>query len=311
MEDITENISKKSYIKTPIFANSFSDCFSDDDEIVIQEKLDGSNAGIQYEEINNSLISFSRKGFVNEKSKLFGFYNYVKQMDVIFFKKYKEYIFFGEWNLNHIIKYEDEYIKDFYCFDIYDTVNKNYLLQKYVRKICEEGKIKMVPLFYEGKFISFEHIDSFIGKTEFGKNKGEGIVVKNQTNMLKENFKRPFNFKFVTEEFLEKTKSRIRKPLSLEKLAIKQYKNDLAETIITKVRVEKNIYKMIENDIIPLDWNKEHMKTIAKELPRIIYHDCEEEENDIFVEVGEYFGKLCAMKSMKIVNEILKERIGL
>ena len=49
------------------------------------------------------------------------------------------------------------------------------------------------------------------------------------------------------------------------------------------------------------------MGIIAKNLPRVIYHDCEKEANDIVNEIPN-FGRICNQITMKIVRELLDKQ---
>jgi len=164
----------KGFIDIQRFQTKHADCFEKGDIISVQEKLDGSCSSIQHDNEENKLMCFSRRKTLSPTETLMGFYEYVQKLDMDIFKKYSTYRLFGEWNLSHLVKYAQEEIKKFHCFDIYDTMNKVWLPQDIVKAICKEGNIQMVPIFYEGEFISWDHIQEFIGKTQFGLNKGEG-----------------------------------------------------------------------------------------------------------------------------------------
>jgi len=300
-------LNHKKFIDIQRFQTKYADCFEKGDIISVQEKLDGSCSSIEYDSEDNKLMCFSRRKILSPTETLMGFYEYVQKLDMEIFKKYSTYRLFGEWNLSHLVKYAQEEIKKFHCFDIYDTVNKVWLPQDIVKAICKEGNIQMVPVFYEGEFISWDHIQEFIGKTQFGLNNGEGIILKNQTKLNNPNERMPFVVKLVATEFQEVMKSKVREPLSADEIARREYLSDLTASIVTENRVEKNLYKMIAENVLPEDWDETSMSLIAKELPRIIYHDCVKEENEI-VEKIEGFGKLCASHTMQIVRKILQNR---
>lgn len=300
-------LSHKSFIDIKAFQIKFSDCFEAGDIISIQEKLDGSNSSIQYDPETDSLMCFSRKMILNPMNTLNGFYEYVQKLDKTIFKKYPNFRLFGEWSLKHLIRYEESQIKKFHCFDIYDTENKQWQSRDVVKNICAEANIQMIPELYYGEFISWEHVQSFIGKTVFGLSTGEGIVLKNQTKLNNPNEKKPFVVKLVATEYLETAQRKIREPINPDELAKREYLYELASTIVTENRVEKSIYKMIMNDELPSDWDETHMGFIAKELPRIIYNDCIKEENET-VEKIEGFGKLCASIVMQIVRKLLASK---
>lgn len=63
------------------------------DHIVIQEKVDGSNAAIAYDSDTGKLVAFSRNQELNEVNTLNGFYNWVQTLNSDEFKKYPSYVF--------------------------------------------------------------------------------------------------------------------------------------------------------------------------------------------------------------------------
>ena len=49
---------------------------------------------------------------------------------------------------------------------------------------------------------------------------------------------------------------------------------------------------MVDENIIPVDWNESNMGVIAKNINSLVYYDCVKEEKEIVDNVGETFGKL-------------------
>ena len=75
--------------------------------LVVQEKLDGSNASFTVD--NGELQCFSRRKKLNQNETLNGFYGWVHeniQEDVFDFLE--DYIIFGEWLVKHKIQYKEE-----------------------------------------------------------------------------------------------------------------------------------------------------------------------------------------------------------
>lgn len=61
--------------------------FNKGDLIYIEEKIDGSNAAIRYDEITNSIVAQSRKQILTPTNNLRGFYEYTQRLDVNKIKK--------------------------------------------------------------------------------------------------------------------------------------------------------------------------------------------------------------------------------
>ena len=301
-------LSHKKYIDIQAFQTKYAEAFNVGDDIQITEKVDGSNAFITYDKELDSLICGSRKNLLNPSLTLDNFYEFVKKLDKEPFKKYEGYYIYGEWNLKHLIKYPVEKIKDFWAFDVYDINNEKWMPQDFSQKMAEDCGLKYVPIFYRGPFISWEHIQTFIGRSDMGAEQGEGIVIKNQSNLNNPSSRKPFVVKLVCSQYKERMNKPPKEPLSPDELAKREYEYKLAESIITPARVEKNLYKLItEDNLIPRDWDSSHMGIIAKNLPRVIYHDCEKEANDIVDEIPN-FGKICNQITMKIVRELLDKQ---
>lgn len=301
----------KKYIDIQAFQMKFADGFNTDDIISITEKIDGSNASYQYNIKTEEVDCFSRKNNLTPDLTLMGFYEYCRKLPqetVDFLRSNPTLRVFGEWNLKHIIKYQLEQIKTFHCFDIYDTVNQSWLPWLTVKTMCKEAKIDIVPEFYYGNFISWEHILSFVGKTEFGLDTGEGVVVKNQTRLNDPNNRLPFVTKLVAADFKERMERPAKEPISPEELEKRNKNRALAETIVTYPRVEKNLYKLItEDNLVPEGWEATDMPVIARNLPSAVYRDCVKEANDVVVEI-ENFGKICNQITMEYVKKMLKEK---
>lgn len=300
-------LNHKNYIDIPRLKEMYASAFHTGDIIQITEKLDGSNASVQYDVDSNSICAYSRKLPLDFKNNLSGFYEFTQNMNVEFLKKYSDYRFFGEWNLKHLVKYPENKIKNFYCFDIYDTKNGKWMEQDFVKRVCNEGGISLVPEFYFGEFISWEHIMEFVGKTSFGLEHGEGVVVKNQSNLNNPNSKAPFVVKIVGEKYQEVSEHKERKPVSPEELAKREYQMKLAESIVTKNRVEKILYKMVMDGELRQDWDEQDMKNIARAIPSKVYKDCQKEEPETVSQI-ENFGKMCSSVAMKYCREILNNR---
>ena len=299
-------IKHKNYIDINRFQLKYSECFKVGDDIVIQEKIDGANSSFEFDDESNSIKCFSRKNELSFNNTLRGFWNWGQKLNLDYHCCKNERIF-GEWLVSHTVPYPQDKYSEFYCFDIYDTEKCEWKNQDNVKAYCDVSGIKYVPTFYKGKFISWEHCMSFVGETEMGGAYGEGIVIKNMTRLNDPNNYLPFVIKIVGEKFNEKAERKTRY-VDPKQIAIKELALEIASTIITKPRVVKLLHKMIDDDIIPVDWDSKDMGIIAKNISTLVYNDCIKEENEVVEEVGETFGKLCNSISMCIIKDLLKEQ---
>lgn len=299
---------QKKYLDIERLKEKYMSAFNKGEHIVIQEKLDGANSAICYDAETGSLVAFSRRNELNQNNTLQGFYDFVQTLDasIVSAALTSRYILFGEWLVKHTIRYPEDKMKQFYVFDVYDTETEQYMPWDFTKQIAEFIGLKTVPLFYDGPFISWEHIYSFVGKTEMGgEPTGEGVVIKSQDRLDNKFSGTPEYVKIVAKEFSEVHQSKPQKEIDPEKLAAKQAAEDLAATIVTARRVEKSIQKLVEDGIVPEDWDEKSLGVIAKHLPRAVYNDCVKEEPETVAQI-ENFGKICGSLTMKLAREAVK-----
>lgn len=298
---------RKSFMDIQRLKEGFADDFRPGDEIVIQEKFDGSNASFRYDVETGKLVAFSRRQTLNPlDNTLSGFYNYIQSLNADEFKDYPDYVVFGEWSgARNAIIYYPECTKKWYVFDIYDVNEQVYLQQSEVKKFAEEHGLDYINTYYVRPFISWDHVMSFMGTSAYGDIQ-EGIIVKNQTKLNDPNTRLPFVVKIVGEKFHEiKKTNHAKKVVDPKKLQERAAAQELTESIVTRRRVEKELYKMRDDGIIPADWCEKDMKTVARELPSRIYQDCIKEEPETVTEIGQFFGKFCSSTAMKYARNII------
>lgn len=295
------------YIDIERLKDKYAGAFTPGEHIVCQEKIDGSNAGIAVDEDGN-LVAFSRRRQLDESNTLRGFWNYVQSLDRKMIANVigRRYIIFGEWLVKNAISYDASVMNKFYVFDIWDIVKGEYTPWSFTKLIADNLGFKTVPLFYDGEFTSWEDIYSYIGKTKMKATPcGEGVVVKSQDRLDNKFSGTPAYVKIVSKEFSEVHSSKPQKEIDPEKLAAKKAAEELATTIVTKRRIEKEIFKLIEDNIIPEDWDEKSLGIIAKNLPRAVYNDCVKEEPETVSQI-EDFGKICGSLTMKLAREMIK-----
>jgi len=297
----------KKYKDIERLKDKYAPAFKVGEHITITEKIDGANASIVVNE-DGTLTACSRRNELNQNNTLQGFYDFVQTLDasIVSAALTSRYILFGEWLVKHTIRYPEDKMKQFYVFDVYDTETEQYMPWDFTKQIAEFIGLKTVPLFYDGPFISWEHIYSFVGKTEMGgEPTGEGVVIKSQDRLDNKFSGTPEYVKIVAKEFSEVHQSKPQKEIDPAKVAAKQAAEDLAATIVTARRVEKAIQKLVEDGIVPEDWDEKSLGVIAKHLPRAVYNDCVKEEPETVAQI-ENFGKICGSLTMKLAREAVK-----
>ena len=298
----------KRYVDIQRLKDKYAMAFKEGEHIVCQEKLDGSNGQILFDAETGTLKAFSRRNELNQNNTLQGFYDFVQALDasIVSAALTSRYILFGEWVVKHTIRYPEDKMKQFYVFDVYDTETEQYIPWDFTKQIAEFIGLKTVPLFYDGPFISWEHIYSFVGKTEMGgEPTGEGVVIKSQDRLDNKSSRTPAYVKIVAKEFSEVHQSKPQKEIDPEKLAKKQADEVLAATIVTQRRVEKTLEKLIDDTLLKPDWDEHDLGYLAKTAPKLVYEDCRKKEEPEIVNAIENFGKICAKLTMAYIRNIL------
>lgn len=279
------------------------------DYITITEKMDGANASFRLDETNPLGVScYSRNQPLNSENTLGGFYNWIIDNIVpIKDKLNPNYIYYGEWMNPHKVKYKEEVYKNFYMFSIWDLSQEinQYVSDEIVKKEANKLSIKTVDYFYEGEFVSLEHLMNFIGKSNktLEPNTGEGIVIKNVSYFNK--YGRQCFVKLVSDAFKEVKKQRVTKS---SKEMPKGYLELMS--VLTKARIDKILYKIVDEGIISDDdICIENMGNLLKIINNLTYEDILKEESDI---IGKFdqkeIRKMIGKKLPLIIKEILKER---
>lgn len=277
--------------------------------LVVQEKLDGSNASFTIGE-NHLIEAFSRKTKLNwQKNTLNGFLGWVEDFvnnnqSVELYELLEDNIIFGEWLVKHKVQYKPEAYRQFYVFDIYNKETGVYLDPMETQRLAEKFGLKTVKYFVKFepshfKSMSAKEIDNeireYIGKSDLTEDglHGEGIVVKI-------NFNRHENYpcyKIVTDTFKEFSKRKMNNE--------RKSNNSVADYAITKARMEKQIFKAIdENKLTKEDLVIENFGKIIKEVGQNFVDDIFEEEMEQMKKVIE---KQIKKKMPVLLREILME----
>ncbi|WWT40232.1 hypothetical protein [Staphylococcus phage PT1-4] len=271
--------------------------------LVVQEKLDGSNASFTVE--NGELQCFSRRKMLNEKETLNGFYGWVHEnIHEYLFDFLENYIIFGEWLVKHKIQYKEECYKEFYVFDIYDKEKEVYLSLKNMHRIASYLELKTVKTLliaepsYHLNTLTPQNIQDLVGKSDMTvkPDTGEGIVIK----YLDGKSEHEDYYKVVSNEFKE---------FNRQKMKTEIKNNDsVADYAITRARMEKMIFRAIEEDRLKEeDLELQNFSLVMKEVGQNFVDDIMEEEKDNMIKIIE---KQIKKKMPHMLREILEEKDG-
>lgn len=264
-----------------------------DVEIVIQEKLDGSNASFKV--VNGEILAFSRNTQLDENNNLRGFYEWTRTLNPE--QLLEGVTYFGEWLVKHKLDYGDN-MNQFYLFDVFNEHTLEYSSFSMVEDESKRLGLNLVPVFYVGKSLPFEEIEKFAGQSKLAE-KGEGVVVKNYN--YKNKYESQVFTKIVTKEFQEKNGVKNPKSVTAKKDSLDQF----LDTYMTKARVEKIIYKMVDEQVLNEDYAIEDMGSILKNGGSRVYDDLIKEELDSLLKMLR--GKI-GKRLPLTVKEILSEQ---
>jgi intein/homing endonuclease len=264
-----------------------------------------SNSSFILDETNiDGVTCYSRNTVLGVGDTLRGFSNWVKENIIpIKDKLNPNYRYFGEWLVSHKVKYKPECYSKFYLFSIFDETLGKYLSDEVVQAEANKLNILTVPYLYKGQFISFEHLMSFVGKSNMSlvPDEGEGIVVKNIN--YKDNYGNQMFVKLVSERFAEI------QPQKLPKNPNGDILIPIVKSVLTKARVDKNILKLVDEGLLVADYSIQNMGDILKALGNRLYEDIMKEESELFEGFEENHIKRIVGKNIpNVVKEVLKEQ---
>lgn len=277
--------------------------FKPGDIISITEKIDGANSCIAYDTETGNLAAFSRKQELTYDNNLSGFWNYAQLLDKKPFADHSSWRVFGEWGVKNKIIYDDRFKKKWIVYSIFDTAAERWLPQDTVKEWCKSYGFEYIHELYYGEFISWDHCRQFCHSPAYG-DRQEGIVIRNITRLNDPNSREPFILKIVNDDFKESMKTR-EKVIDPEVENAKAEAQKIIEAIITKNRIEKELFKMRDEGILPDKIQPSDMRIVAQNLPKRIYDDCMKEERELVLAAGEYFGKMASGYTMRLAKEII------
>ena len=275
------------------------------DIIQVTEKIDGANSSIVFDGNEKVLNAFSRKEVLTPQNTLRGFYEYTRELNIGKIAAFANKVIFGEWLVPHAVRYDKSAYMQWYVYDIWDIQTQQWMPQSFVQSVCKTCKLNYVHVLYEGPFISWDHIKELAqGKSAYGAEKMEGVVVKNLTRLNDSTIRSPKYLKYINDTFAETKKHPFRE-VDPEKEAAKTVAQELMETICTQERVRKEIFKCIDEGLLTPPFDHKSVAEIAKIVPKRVYQDLIKEESVILQQCGEFAGKISGSMSMQHIKALL------
>lgn len=284
------------------FEDKFFYMIEKGDDVVIQEKLDGSNTHLNVSD--GAFRCYGNNYILNEKNHLQGYWYWCKDHFEQVPEKYFGLDIYGEWLVPHHCEYPADKYGEFYVFDVME--DGQYWEQDKVEKLAAECKFEYAPVLFRGKFESWKHVMSFVGTTKMGGKKGEGVVVKNQSTL--NSTREQFYVKIVDVEYQETNRSRkVIKTVNMDHIFKLEENLRMTESIVTLPRVRKIIFKLIDTKELPGNWKELNAADVIKVVKSYVIRDCMKEEKETVDKIGNAFGKFCNDSVLKIVKQLQEE----
>lgn len=270
-------------------------------------KLDGANTSIWLHEDGTLHYGSRNNDITNSGNTLRGFGEFVyanKTIFMNFFSLYPNYILYGEWLVTHTIKYPEDKLNKWYCYDVFgmkenDEEGSRWIpFADWIDKFLSAGFPKEWALYPIQNVRTVDEAKELMEKVckedkPFGGEPfEEGIVVKNYKYMDRYHGEQ---VKFKVEKEISHT------PKNKEGKSFKPENIQLSDNLISKyctdVIMEKNYQKLIDK----IDGKTPRMNDFGNYIkissPDII-KDIDTDENDCVSirneEVRKHFGKSLA-----------------
>lgn len=274
-----------------------------DYEIVVQEKIDGANISIFWQD--GEVRCGTRNRILPKDESFNGFQEAVRANDLIeaFLKRNQDCILYGEWLVKHTVTYPDEAYRKIYLFDVLNRDTGGWLDQENVEQLAKDLGLEYPHIFLRGK-VDADTIKEFVGKSAIAP-AGEGVVLKSTHFVNK--FGDHCYAKVVTEKFKESNAivfggNNKHSETYWEMYVVNKY--------CTVARVQKVMQKLQSETERRLDM--EHTSQIAGTC----YHDLITEEAwEIVKKVPKLdfnnLKRLCHRKFIQIYHDILNNSLSI
>lgn len=264
-----------------------------EDDIVIQEKIDGANFRFMY--VRGRFVFGSRTQGLDgctEDNKSWGrCIGYIKRL----FKKRNglaKYIFYGECCIRHSTPYDYTTMPPYLGFDVFDLDKQKYLNWKDAKKMFESLGLYFVPVKKEVKAKNLQsYTDKDVPKSEYYDGQAEGVVFKNYDKQI--------FAKYVTQ----KHKEECTKVFGGSKKWATNDTDKFVAIYCTNPRIDKKIFELMHEGF-------ELEMPLMKHLPTRVFEDIREEHyKDIMsrnykIDVGQ-FRKAIAKRCLSVLKQTI------
>lgn len=283
----------------PYLQTKVLDTFSPNEEVWIEEKIDGTNISCEIDE-QEMFRCYGRRFELGNWYTNRGAYQKLLEIESKVREHLgKRYTAYFEYLTLHHVRYSADKENGIYLIGVRDKETQKYLTPDKVAGFAIKLGVETPQILYYGTFDNWELAKSLVGISRFGAKQGEGVIVKAYDE------KRGIKMvKIVADDFREIMKydpARVQAKLDAE-----IRKREKAATVVTDARIRKQLYNMVDEGIISkVEGITKEEKTIAiKNIGKRMYEDCIKEELDFVLEFGKDFGKYSFMLSKKYIESL-------
>lgn len=161
------------------------------DDIYIQEKMDGANFRFMITKDNRIVFGSRNRSIGNDTQEIGGNWrNCVQHIkdkcyQNMYLSSYQNYIFYGECMIKHSMEYNWNQIPIYLGYDVYDIIKHKFLKEEQARGIFKDLELDFVPT--HGIIPAFEAsklTEKDVPKSKYAEEQAEGIVLKNYNKQL-------------------------------------------------------------------------------------------------------------------------------
>ena len=274
----------------------------DEETIVVEEKLDGSNFRFWLEGGKLKFGSRRVNGVGSEQwEKII---QYLRE-NINRENLKKDVIYIGEAMRKHTINYNFDKIPKFIGYDVLEKKTGKPLNINESIELFHQINLEFVEILFEGKVKEWfkEDIQQYLETSAYYDGKPEGIVIKNYNRLNKYN--RPLFAKKVTERFTEKKS----KSDNTNHKPSKKNTEYIIEKYVTKARVRKIINKLTLEE-----GEKLERSLMQKLIPHVSEDVLQEEILEIYSDSKvkkidfRIFSQLIPKKCIKVLDTMIEER---
>lgn len=281
----------------PYLQSKYLDAFASNEEVWIEEKIDGTNVSCEVDE-NDNFRCYGRRYELGTWYTNRGAYQKLLELeDKIRTAIPKEFQLYFEYLTIHHVRYSTDKENQLYLIGVRNKTTGQYMIPSGVYAMAKLIGVETPACLYHGLFRDWSIAESLVGKSEFGAKQGEGVIVKGR------DANRGIKMvKIVADDFREIMKHDPARAQA--KMNAELAKREKAREVVTDARIRKQLYNMVDEGIISTVENMtEEEKAIAvKNIGKRIYDDCIKEELDFVLDFGKDFGKYSFLLSKQYIN---------